>query len=79
MENPNTWTLLHHDLARASGRTFSSLEEKAEVLAVVLENHKINASKEEVAEIIENYAKRIEQTFCGKSLIATIVDVYQSK
>jgi hypothetical protein len=76
MENPNTWTLLHHDLARASRRIFSSTEQKAEVLAQVLTNHKLEASPEEVLTVINSYAEGVEQGRCGLSLPATIVNAF---
>ena len=79
MENPNTWTLLHHDLNRASNRVFQSAEQKAEVLVSVLENHRIPATKEEVSEVINDFCARLESGMCGKSLIATVVDAFQTK
>lgn len=77
MENPNTWTLLHHDLARVSKRIFSSTEQKAEALQIVLENHRVMTSKEEVLAVIMKYADGIENHRCGKSLMSTLVDAFQ--
>jgi hypothetical protein len=79
MENPNTWTLLHHDLARASRNVFHSTEQKAEVLAQVLINHKLDASQEEVLAVILSYAESIEEGRCGLSLPATIVNAFQKQ
>lgn len=77
MENPNTWQLIHHDLARVARSTFSSTEQKAEALVAVLENHKLTATQDEVVAVINSHAQSIEERRCGLSLMATLVNTFR--
>lgn len=76
MENPNTWTLLHWDLARAIDRKFASLDKKAEAISWVFANHRVNASEAEVLEAIHTFCNDLESGRTAKSLIATLVDTF---
>jgi hypothetical protein len=76
MENPNTWTLLHHDLSRVSKKAFTSTEQKAEALQIVLENHRVPSTPEEVLVVINSHADSIEKGICGSSLPAAIVNAF---
>ncbi len=77
MESPSTWTPLHYELSAAACGPFSSVEQKAAALLVVLDNHKIAATQEEVLVVVNRHAQSIEDRRCGLSLQSMLVNTFQ--
>lgn len=70
MENPATWTPLHHEIHKAY---YSSTDGTGAVLAV-LHKHDYGVTADQVQAVINRHNELMQLHFCGHSLPAMIVN-----
>ena len=69
MENPATWTELHHELDKAYNNTDGALS-----IFKVLRNHNYIVTIEQVERVINMHKESLESEICGHSLCAMLVN-----
>lgn len=70
MENPATWTPLHHEIHNAAYHT----TDQASAILTVLQGHDYYVSLDQVQTVINRHNEQLQLHICGLSLPAMIVN-----
>lgn len=70
MENPATWTPLHHEIHKAA----YTADDKAAAILSVLRKHDYYVSLDQVQAVINRHNEQLQLHICGHSLPAMVVN-----
>jgi hypothetical protein len=79
MENPATWTPLHHKINTAYYTKAKTKDQKIDSITDSLREDNYNVSREDVVSAISAYEKSSSSGLCGLSFPSTIIQGFFNK